>query len=156
MKNLKFMMIALFAIAIFSVDAQSDPKPERPYAILERGQHMTKVNIIKNLRGKGNIVQIDANNLTGGNTRIVGSEVVGADYQVGHTEEMPGADITEVVAFLGSYNDLREVSKSGRGETIQLTQAVFPLKVRITISNQVLEVLIKEEGNWKISVGMTK
>lgn len=156
MKNLKFMMIALFAIAIFSVDAQSDPKPERPYAILERGQHMTKVNIIKNLRGKGNIVQIDANNLTGGNTRIVGSEVGGADYQVGHTEEMPGADITEVVAFLGSYNDLREVSKSGRGETIQLTQAVFPLKVRITISNQVLEVLIKEEGNWKISVGMTK
>ncbi len=156
MKNLKFMMIAIFAMAIFSVDAQSDPKPERPYTILERGQHMTKVSIIKNLRGKGNIVQIDANNLTGGTTRIVGSEVAGADYQVGHLEDMPGADITEVVAFIGSYNALREVTKSGRGETIQLTQAAFPLKLRITISNQILEVLIKEEGNWKISVGMTK
>ena len=156
MKNFKIMMIALIALMVFSVNAQSDPKSERPYAILERGQHMTKVNIIKNLRGKGNTVQIDANNLTGGTTRIVGSEVAGADYQVGHLEEMPGADITEVVAFLGSYNALREVNKSGRGETIQLTQAAFPLKLRITISNQVLEVLIKEEGNWKISVGMTK
>jgi len=156
MKNFKIMMIALIALVVFSVNAQSDPKPESPYTILERGQYMTKVNIIKNLRGKGNTVQIDANNLTGGTTRIVGSEVAGADYQVGYLEEMPGADITEVVAFLGSYNALREVNKSGRGETIQLTQAAFPLKLRITISNQVLEVLIKEEGNWKISVGMTK
>ena len=156
MKNLKFMMIAIFSFFFFSVKAQSDPKPERPYTILERGQHMTKVSVIKNLRGKGNTVQIDANNLTGGTTRIVGSEVAGEDYQVGYIEDMPGADITEVVAFLGSYNALREVNKSGRGETVQLTQAAFPLKIRITISNQVLEVLIKEEGNWKISVGMTK
>jgi hypothetical protein len=156
MKNFKIMMIALFAIAIFSVNAQSDPKPESPYTILERGQYMTKVNIIKNLRGKGNTVQIDANNLTGGTTRLVGTGVGGSDYEVGHAEEMPGADITEVVAYLGSYNALREVTKSGRGETVQLTQAAFPLKLRITISNQILEVLIKEEGNWKISVGMTK
>lgn len=156
MKNFKIILIALFAIAAFSVKAQSDPKPERPYAILERGQHMTKVSVIKNLRGNGNTVQIDANNLSGGTARIVGSATAGQDFQVGHVEEMPGADITEVVAFLGSYNSLREVTKSGRGETIQLTQAVFPLKLRITISNQILEVLIKEEGNWKISVGMTK
>ncbi len=160
MKNLKIMMIALVALAVFSVNAQSNPKPkpkpESPYTILERGQHMTKVSIIKNLRGKENLVQIDANNLTGGTARIVGSEVAGEDFQIGHVEELPGADITEVVAFIGSYNALREVSKSGRGEIIQLTQPVFPLKLRITISTQVLEVLIKEEGNWKISVGMRK
>jgi hypothetical protein len=57
---------------------------------------------------------------------------------------------------LGNYGVVREVSKFGRGESILLTEAVFPLKLRITISNQILEVLIKEEGNWKISVGMAK
>jgi len=156
MKKIRIMMIALVALAVISVNAQSDPKPESPYTILERGQHMTKVNVIKNLRGKGNTVQIDASNLSGGTARLVGTGVGGSNHEVGHIEEMPGADITEVVAFLGSYNALREVTKSGRGETVQLTQAAFPLKLRITISSQVLEVLIKEEGNWKISVGMTK
>lgn len=150
------MMIVMFATSIFSVNAQPKTKPEDPYTILERGQHMTKVNIIKNLRSKGNSVQIDANNLTGGTTRLVGQGVAGENYQVGHTEDMPGADITEIVALIGNYSVVREVSKSGRGESIQLTEAVFPLKLRITISNQILEVLFKEEGNWKISVGMAK
>jgi hypothetical protein len=38
MKNLKIMLIALFAIGVFSANAQPKPKPERPYNILERGQ----------------------------------------------------------------------------------------------------------------------
>ena len=150
------MMIALMTLGVFSAKAQTNLKPESPYTIFERGQHMTKVSIVKNLRGKGNTVQIDANNLTGGTARIVGSEVAGKDYQSGYIEAMPGAEITEVVAFMGSYNTLRKVTKSGRGETIQLTQVVFPLKARLTILNEVLEVLIREEGYWKISVGMTK
>jgi hypothetical protein len=57
---------------------------------------------------------------------------------------------------VGSYNKIQEVSKSGRGETVQLHQVVFPLRVRITISNQILEVEIREEGFWKISVGMNQ
>jgi hypothetical protein len=156
MKNFKIMMIALIALAVFSVKAQSKPKPENPYTILERGQHMTKVNIIKNLRGKGNSVQIDANNLTGGTTRLVTKGVAVEENQIGHTEDMPSADIAEIQPLLGNYGVVREVSKFGRGESILLTEAVFPLKLRITISNQILEVLIKEEGNWKISVGMAK
>jgi hypothetical protein len=69
---------------------------------------------------------------------------------------MLGADITDVLATVGSYNKIQEVSKSGRGETVQLHQVVFPLRVRITISNQILEVEIREEGFWKISVGMNQ
>jgi len=142
-------MITMFVISSFSVNAQPKSKPEDPYTILERGQHMTKVNIIKNLRGKGNSVQIDANNLSGGTTRLVTKGIAGEDTQIGHTEDMPGADITEIQPLLGNYGVVREVSKFGRGESILLTEAVFPLKLRITISNQILEVLIKEEGKGR-------
>lgn len=143
MKNFKIILIALFALSVFSVNAQPKPKAERPYIILERGQHMTRLNIIKDTRGKENTVQIEALNASGGTLRVQGPEML-------------GADITNVLATVGSYNKIQEISKSGRGETVQLQQVVFPLKVRITISNQVLEVMIREEGFWKISVGMNQ
>ncbi len=143
MKNFKIMLIALFALSIFSVNAQPKPKAERPYTIFERGQHMTRLNIIKDTRGKENTIQIEALNVSGGTLRVQGPEML-------------GADITDVLATIGNYNKIQEISKSGRGETIQLQQVVFPLRVRITISNQVLEVLIREEGFWKISVGMNQ
>lgn len=143
MKNFKIILIALFAFSIFSVNAQPKPKAEKPYTILERGQHMTRLNIIKDTRGKENTVQIEAVNASGGTLRVQGPEML-------------GADITNVLATVGNYNKIQEISKSGRGETVQLQQVVFPLKVRITISNQVLEVMIREEGFWKISVGMNQ
>lgn len=143
MKNLKIMLIVLFAIASFSVKAQPKPKAERPYTILERGQHMTRLNIIKDIRGKENTVQIEAVNASGGTPRIAGPDMV-------------GADITNILATVGSYNKIQEISKTGRGHTLQLQQVEFPLKVRITISNQVLEVMIREEGLWKITVGMNQ
>lgn len=143
MKNLKIILIILFAFTAFSVKAQPKPKAEKPYTILERGQHMTRLSVIKDMRGKENTVQIEALNASGGTLRIEGPEML-------------GADITDVLATVGSYNKIQEVSKSGRGETVQLQQVVFPLKVRITISQQILEVEIREEGFWKISVGMNQ
>ena len=143
MKNFKISLLALFAVTSFSVHAQPKPKAERAYTILERGQHMTRLNIIKDMRGKENTVQIDALNASGGTLRLEGPEML-------------GADITDVLATIGNFNKIQEISKSGRGETIQLQQVVFPLRVRITISNQVLEVMIREEGFWKITVGMNQ
>lgn len=137
------MLIALFGLAVFSVNAQPKPKAERPYTILERGQHMTRLSIIKDIRAKENTVQIEVVNASGGTPRIDGPD-------------MAGAEITNVLATIGSYNKIQEISKTGRGHTLQLQQVGFPLKVRITISNQVLEVLFKEEGFWKITVGMNQ
>jgi len=143
MKNFKFILIAAFVCTVFTVDAQPKAKAERPYTILERGQHMTRLNIVKDMRGKENTLQIEALNASGGTLRLEGPEML-------------GADISNVLASIGSYNKVQEVTKSGRGHTIQLQEVVYPLRVRITISNQVLEVYIKEEGFWRISVGMNK
>jgi len=143
MKNFKFILIALLAFMAFSGNAQPKAKAERSYTILERGQHMTRLNIIKDMRGKENTVQIEALNASGGTMRLEGPDML-------------GAAITNILATIGSYNKIQEISKSGRGQTVQLQEVVFPLRVRITISNQVLEVDIREEGFWKISVGMNQ
>jgi hypothetical protein len=143
MRNFKISIITLIVFFAISANAQSNFKPERPYTLVERGQHMTRLSIIKDKRGKENTVQIEALNASGGTLRVQGPEML-------------GADITDVLATVGSYNKIQEVSKSGRGETVQLHQVVFPLRVRITISNQILEVEIREEGFWKISVGMNQ
>jgi hypothetical protein len=144
MKNfIKTILSALITLSVFGVNAQTKSKAERPYTILEKGQHMTRVNIIKDLRGKENTVQIEAMNASGGTPRIQGPD-------------MAPADITNILVTVGSYNRIQEVSKTGRGEVVQIQMVEFPLKVRVTISNQVLEVMIREEGFWKITVGMTQ
>lgn len=144
MKNfVKTILIVLIALSVFEINAQSKSKAERPYTILERGQHMTRVNIIKDLRAKENTVQIEAMNASGGTPRIQGPD-------------MAPADITNILATVGSYNRIQETSKTGRGEVVQIQMVQFPLKIRVTISNQVLEVLIREEGFWKITVGMSQ
>jgi hypothetical protein len=111
--------------------------------IYEKGQYMTKVDVRKELRGTENTVQIDALNVSGGSGLIKG-------------EVLPGAEISQVLAIIGNYNLTRQISKSGRGESIQLMDVVYPLRLRITISNQVLDVEMKEAGFWKISVGLTQ
>ncbi|MFA6946493.1 MAG: hypothetical protein WC220_11390 [Pedobacter sp.] len=141
MKNFKIILITLIGFTAISSSAQS--KSERPYTIIERGQHMIRVSVIKDTRGKENTVQIEALNASGGTLRLEGPEML-------------GADITAALATVGSYNSMNEVTKSGRGEVVQLRQVVFPLRVRITISQQILEVEIREPGFWKISVGMNQ
>ena len=50
----------------------------------------------------------------------------------------------------------REISKSGRGITLQLLDVIFPFRVRLTISEQVLDLEIREAGFWKVAVGVTQ
>ena len=104
---------------------------------------MTKVDVRKELRGTENSVQIDALNVSGGSGLIRG-------------QVLPGAEISQVLAIVGNYNLTRQISKSQRGESIKLMDVVYPLRLRMIISNQVLDVEIKEAGFWKIAVGLTQ
>lgn len=140
MKKIK-LLFALIAFSTISVHAQQ--KPVKPFAVHERGQYMSKVDVRKDVRGTENIVQIEALNVSGGSALIRG-------------EILPGAAITEAIATEGSYNMTRQISKSGRGETLQLLDVIFPVRLRLTISQQILDVEIKEAGFWKIAVGLTQ
>ena len=146
MKIFKLLCIAVIVCLSLLVQAQKKERPEKPvkqFTIYEKGQYMTKVDVRKELRGTENSVQIEVLNASGGSGLIRG-------------EVLPGAEISEVLATAGNYNLTRQISKSGRGESIQLMDVVYPLRLRITISNQILDVEIKEAGFWKISVGMNQ
>jgi hypothetical protein len=145
MKLSTFPVIILMIMSSLIVAAQPKGKveAEKLFAVHERGQYMTKVEVRKEVKGTENIVQIEALNVSGGSALIRG-------------EILPGADISTISPVQGSYNMTRQISKSGRGMTLQLLDVIFPFRVRVTISDQVLDLEIKEAGFWKVSVGLTQ
>lgn len=143
MKISRLLIILAMSVLMLSVSAQKAPEVEKPFTVYEKGMLMTKVDVRKELRGTENIIQIEALNVSGG-TALVRGPV------------LPGAEINEVLATQGSYNMTRQLTKTGRGETLQIMDVVYPVRLRIVISQQILDVEIKEEGFWKITVGLSQ
>lgn len=143
MKAFKFFVIASITMFSMGLAAQPKVKAEKVFIVHERGPYMTKVDVRKDSRGTENIVQIEALNASGGTALIRGGI-------------LPGADISSVLATQGSYNLTRVVSQSGRGMSLQLLDVIFPVRLRITVSDQILDLELKETGFWKVSVGMTQ
>ena len=143
MKISRLLIILAMSVLMLSVSAQKAPEIEKPFTVYEKGMLITKVDVRKELRGTENIIQIEALNVSGG-TALVRGPV------------LPGAEINEVLATQGSYNMTRQLTKTGRGETLQIMDVVYPVRLRIVISQQILDVEIKEEGFWKITVGLSQ
>ena len=143
MKISRLLIILAMSVLMLSLSAQKAPEVEKPFTVYEKGMLMTKVDVRKELRGTENIIQIEALNVSGG-TALVRGPV------------LPGAEINEVLATQGSYNMTRQLTKTGRGETLQIMDVVYPVRLRIVISQQILDVEIKEEGFWKITVGLSQ
>lgn len=143
MKLIKYILLLITLLAAGPLMAQPKEKIEKPYHIYEKGQSMNRVIVRKELRGTENIVQIEVMNASGGTALVRGAILA-------------GAEINEVVSTQGSFSTKRQITKSGRGETIQLQDVVFPVRLRVNISGQFLEVEIKEAGFWKIAVGLTQ
>ena len=66
----------------------------------------------------------------------------------------PPAEITNVNIVNGSYDQTRPVSKSARGMSMQLFDVTFPCRLRITISDQFVDVEVKEPGFWKVAIAL--
>lgn len=143
MKISRLLIILAMSVLMLSVSAQKAPEVEKPFTVYEKGMLMTKVDVRKELRGTENIIQIEALNVSGGTALVRGPL-------------LPGAEINEVLATQGSYNMTRQLTKTGRGETLQIMDVVYPVRLRIVISQQILDVEIKEEGFWKIAVGLSQ
>ncbi len=152
MRKPTFFLAILLAVLPFVILAQDKTdeapgskrkhsKQEKAFLIYEKGPLMTRASFRKETKATGNIIEIEALNVTGG------SILMGREQPV-----LPPAEITEIIPMLGSYASTRDISKSGRGVVMQLLDVVYPYRARMTVSEQIIEFEIKEPGFWKIGI----
>ncbi|MEJ7692611.1 hypothetical protein [Daejeonella sp.] len=152
MKTLKLILTLSLLSSAFFVYAQDTAeksekkqkiKVEKPFTIHDKSFRVVRVDVRKDLKGAQNVIQIDATNAAGGTGTLTQAT-------------LPPAVITNVNIVNGSYNQTRELGKTPRGMSLQLLDVVFPCRVRLTISDQFVDVEIKEAGFWKVAVGLAK
>ncbi len=143
MKALTLITTVFLSLSSLALVAQEKKvKVEKPFIVHDKTSKISRVDIRKDTKGAENIIQIDATNASGGANM--------ASRSMG----LASAEITSVNIINGSYNMTREISKTSRGMSMQLLDVVFPLRVRVTITDQFLDFEIKEAGFWKVSVGL--
>ena len=142
MKSLKFFLAIFITISSFTLVAQEKVKAEKPFIVHDKTSKISRVDIRKDAKGVDNVIQIDATNASGGAN------------MASRSTGLASAEITGVNIIDGSYNQTREVSKTSRGMSMQLLDVVFPCRVRVTISDQFLDIEIKEAGFWKVTVAL--
>jgi hypothetical protein len=154
MKSLRFFLITFISFTSFAALAQeklalAEPakkkpvKVEKAFTIIEKGSLLNKATFRKDAKASGNVIEIEAVNITGGS--IKGLSVV-----------LPPATITDIISINGNYAKTRDISNSGRGVVMQLLDVNYPYRGRITVSEQILEFEITEPGFWKISVAVSQ
>ena len=141
-------MLACFSLAVFAQDKSENTekkgkaKPEKPYIVHDKSFKVVRVDVRKDLKGEENVIQIDASNASGG-TGMLSTQTT-----------LAPAVITNVNIVTGAYNQTRELAKTSRGMTLQLLDVRFPCRVRITVSDQFVDVEVKEPGFWKVAIGL--
>lgn len=152
MNSLKFFAFVLIMIFSHTVQAQSKAKAGENYIVHEKGPYMSYVEVRKDSKGPENIIQIQALNVSGGAGKISGEGKVTRHADL----TFPGAAITDISIVQGRYNSIREMMKTAKGMTVRLIDVEYPLRIRVTISQQILDLEIKEAGFWLVNVRISQ
>ncbi|MES3016907.1 MAG: hypothetical protein V4721_03965 [Bacteroidota bacterium] len=150
MKTFKLLLSLILMSSTLCVFAQDVEKPgkkekvkaEKPFTVYDKSFRVTRVDVRKDTKGAENVIQIDAANAAGG-TAMMSTQTL-----------LPPATISNIVIVTGNYNQTRELGKTPRGVSLQLLDVVFPFRARLTISDQYVDVEIREAGFWKIGVAL--
>lgn len=148
MKNFKLIILLAIIFSSFNIQAQDKvkpPKPEKPYVVLEKSRQITRLDIRRNTKAKANIVEIETYSIVGGSITLLQGDV-------------PTIEMTGLEVFAGSFGMRKELSRTGRAVITQLSDVVFPLRLRISLTdrpNIVFEVELKEPGTWNMTAGVT-
>jgi hypothetical protein len=146
MKNFKIVLLLAAILSSLSIQAQEKvkpPKPEKQYIVHEKGRQVTRLDVRRNTKAKANIVLIETQSITGGSATLLQGDV-------------PTVEITSMDVVFGSYGSKREISRTGRAVTLQLSDVVYPLRLRFTLAERpVVEIELKEAGTWNITAGVT-
>lgn len=131
-------------------DKDKPAKADKGYEIVEKGSLLTKAVFRQDKKAAGNIIEIEALNISGGSVSLGNS---GGQLS---KAVMPPATVSDILSLRGNYLSRRDVSKSGRGVVLQLVDVNYPFRGRITVSEQILEFEISEPGFWKISIAVSE
>jgi hypothetical protein len=154
MKSVNYLFFALMTLYSFTAGAQSKGKTKSGdgYTIYEKGSYMAYVEVRKDIKGLNNVVQIQAMNVSGGS----GTITMPGSSKVESGGILPGADITDISLVQGRYNSVRDVMKTPKSVTKKLIDVEYPLRIRVNISQQILDVELKEPGSWNVLVRMNQ
>ncbi len=154
---MKYLLTAVILLSFFAANAQEKiaavkterVKTEKGFEIVEKGSLLTKAAFRQDKKAAGNIIEIEALNVSGGSVSL-------GNYNSGRGAVMPPATISNIISIRGNYLSTRDISKSGRGVVMQLVDVNYPYRGRITVSEQILEFEITEPGFWKISIAVSE
>lgn len=161
MKGINVFLAALISLSSLAVAAQEKlaatpaakakpAKAEKAFSIIEKGALLTKAAFRRDSKASGNVIEIEALNISGGSVSLGNS---GGQLS---KAVLPPANISEIISINGTYLSTRDVSKSGRGVVMQLLDVTYPYRARITVSEQTLEFEITEPGFWRISIAVSE
>jgi hypothetical protein len=142
MKASKCLLAVILTLSSFSLLAQEKVRAEKLFIVHDKTSKISRVEVRKDVKGAQNVIQIDATNASGGAN------------MASRSMALASAEITGINIITGSFNMTREISKTSRGMSMQLLDVVFPCRVRISITDQFLDVEIKEAGFWKVTVAL--
>jgi hypothetical protein len=155
MKSQAFWLIAVISFTSLTAGAQEKPaavqpsksksaKAEKGYTLIEKGLLLSKATFRKDAKAAGNIIEIEALNVSGGSVSLAAGGI------------LPPANISQITTITGNHLSTRDISRSGRGVVMQLVDVTYPYRARITVSEQILEFEIVEPGVWKINVAVSE
>jgi hypothetical protein len=136
MKSLNYNAAAvlLFLFCGLSAAAQT----EKPFTIFERSMYFSRADVKKELKRSENSIDIIVSNVSGGSPTMTKGV-------------LPPAQISAVDVLRGNA-EKSTIANSGRGQKVQLTNVVYPIRTRLTVNGEIFDIEIKDPGYWKMTL----
>ena len=111
-----------------------------------KSAHVSEVEI-KRRESSNNNVSISLTNINAGSTYSTSPSADGPNWS-----QIPPPQLTDITVLNGFYETIQKQKSNNRSTTTVLSNARYPLRVKLEISGQNLDVELLEPGDWLVDV----
>ncbi|HEY0669271.1 MAG TPA: hypothetical protein VGD22_13885, partial [Sphingobacteriaceae bacterium] len=111
-----------------------------------KSAHVTEVDV-KRRKSSNNNVSINLTNSNSGATFSTNPSGDQANWQ-----QIPPPQLTDITVLEGLYDNIQKNKENARTTSTMLSQVKYPLRIKIEISDQNVDVELLEEGDWIINI----
>ncbi len=141
--NSAILFLALCPLILIAQDTKKEP-----HIIHSKSARITSVEI-KNKKGTNRNIVIQLTNSNAGSTfSITPVDTINR----GLWNQIPPPQITDITIMNGEYTSAQKRPDNLRNSITTLLQVQYPLRIKIEISGQILDVEFLEAGNWQMNV----